>query len=113
VRLATVLTDLPLTTDDPVDLAVDDSCASCHVCTTNCPPHAIFDVKQLVRGEERWYVDFDRCVPYFSEHQGCGICIEVCPWSEPGREPVISERMLGRRPSSEGCTRPTTPSAAK
>ncbi len=97
VRLSTVLTDLPLAVDEPVDIGVDDFCLSCQVCTTNCPPQAIFETKQTVRGEEKWFVDFDKCVPYFSEHGGCGICIEVCPWSEPGRGPIISEKMLSRR----------------
>ncbi len=97
VRLATVLTDLPLVVDNPVDLGVDDFCATCRVCTTNCPPHAIFDLKQVVRGVEKWYVDFDACVPYFSDNGGCGICIEVCPWSEPGRGPLLSSGVLERR----------------
>jgi epoxyqueuosine reductase len=90
VRLATVLTDLPLAPDEPVDLGVDDFCATCRVCTTNCPPHAILDERRTVRGVEKWYVDFDACVPYFSDNGGCGICIEVCPWSEPGRGPLLS-----------------------
>ncbi len=97
VRLATVLTNLPLVADTFEDIGVDDFCASCQVCMTNCPPHAIFDVKQTVRGEERWYVNFDRCVPYFSEHGGCGICIEVCPWSTEGQGPIISKKMLEHR----------------
>jgi len=97
IRLATVLTDLPLAIDEFADIGVDDFCASCQICVTNCPPHAIFDTKQMVRGEERWYVDFDRCVPYFSDNGGCGICIEVCPWSEAGRGIVMSEKMLSRR----------------
>lgn len=101
VRLATVLTDLPLAVDEPVDLGVDDFCATCRVCTTNCPPHAILDLKQTVRGVEKWYVDFDACVPYFSDNGGCGICIEVCPWSEPGRGSLLSARLLERRRGRE------------
>ncbi len=97
VRLATVLTDLPLEPDQPVDIGVDDFCMSCQICTTNCPPQAIFETKQIVRGEERWFINFDQCAPYFSANQGCGICIEVCPWSEPGRGGVIMEKMLSRR----------------
>ena len=97
VRLATVLTNLPLQVDQQVDIGVDDFCASCQICVTNCPPHAIFDTKQIVRGEERWYVNFDRCVPYFSDNHGCGICIEVCPWSEAGRGLTIMEKMLAKR----------------
>ena len=97
VRLSTVVTDLPLSVDEPVDIGVDDFCASCQICVTNCPPHAIFDTKQTVRGVERWYVNFDTCVPYFSEHGGCGICIEVCPWSEAGRGLLMTEKMLAKR----------------
>ena len=54
------------------------------------PAHAIFDSKQLVRGRERWYVDF-ACIPYFVENHGCGICIGVCPWSDPGRRSVLTQ----------------------
>jgi epoxyqueuosine reductase len=102
VRLATVLTDLPLVPDEPADLGVDDFCATCRLCTTHCPPHAILDAKQTVRGVEKWYVDFDACVPYFSDNGGCGICIEVCPWSEPGRGPLLSARVLQRRRREPG-----------
>ncbi|NOK62695.1 MAG: Epoxyqueuosine reductase QueG (queuosine biosynthesis) [Chloroflexi bacterium AL-W] len=97
VRLAVVLTDLPLTHDEPVDIGVDDFCKSCQICVTNCPPQAIFDTKQMVRGDEKWFVNFDKCVPYFVANEGCAICIEVCPWSEPGQGVVISQKMLQQR----------------
>ena len=97
VRLATVLTNLPMALDVPVDIGVDDFCKLCQVCVQQCPPQAIFDEKQLVRGVEKWYVDFDKCVPYFSANHSCGICIEVCPWSESGRGDNISQKMLERR----------------
>ena len=96
-RLGAVVTDLPLVVDAPQDIGVDDFCAICTVCTTNCPPNAIFDTKQMVRGRERWYVDFDTCIPYFVENHGCGICIGVCPWSDPGRGEGFSLKMLARR----------------
>jgi epoxyqueuosine reductase QueG len=67
------------------------------VCRNACPPDAIGDVKQLVRGVEKWYVDFDKCIPYFDETYGCGICIAVCPWSTPGRAPKLAERWAQRR----------------
>ena len=97
LRLATVLTDLPLAVDEPVDIAVEDLCLSCRRCTIDCPVDAIADTKQLVRGVEKWYVDFDRCVPYFSKTYGCGICIQVCPWSKPGRGPGLSRKLLSKR----------------
>jgi epoxyqueuosine reductase QueG len=100
LRLAAVLTDLPLVLDAPVDLGVDDLCLVCRRCVDDCPPTAIQNAKQMVRGDEKWYVDFDRCVPYFSVTEGCAICIEVCPWSEPGQGPRLSELLLARRNGS-------------
>lgn len=102
VRLATVLTDLPLAIDQPRDIGIDDLCRNCRICETNCPPHAIFSEKQLVRGEKKWYVNFDKCVPYFAETRGCGICIEVCPWSEPGRGIELTQTLLEHRRSGLG-----------
>lgn len=101
-RLGSVVTRLPLVTDEPEDIGVDDFCARCQICVTNCPPHAIFDTKQMVRGRERWYVDFDKCIPYFVENHGCGICIGVCPWSDPGRGESISLKMLAQRAKASG-----------
>jgi epoxyqueuosine reductase QueG len=97
IRLATVLTDLPLELDEPVDIGVEDLCASCRRCTSDCPVDAISDNKQLVRGVEKWYVNFDQCIPYFSKTYGCGICIQVCPWSKPGRGPSLSQTLLSKR----------------
>ena len=96
VRLATVLTDLPLATDEAVDIGVDDFCFTCRRCVTDCPPHAI-STRSSWCAATSWYVDFDNCVPYFAKTAGCGICIEVCPWSEPGRGPKLSDQLLAAR----------------
>ena len=96
-RLAAVLTDMPLAFDGPVDHGVEDLCLHCRRCVIDCPPDALFDNKQWVRGVERWYVDFDKCLPYFVKTYGCAICIEVCPWSEPGRGEALSETLLAKR----------------
>lgn len=45
-----VLTDLPLPYDSPVDIGVEDLCLRCRRCVEDCPPDAIYDDKQLVRG---------------------------------------------------------------
>lgn len=96
-RLGTVVTDMPLALDAPVDIGVEDLCATCRRCTIDCPADAISDRKQWVRGEEKWYVDFDKCAPYFSITGGCAICIEVCPWSEEGRGELLSQTLLKKR----------------
>lgn len=96
-RLACVLTDVPLVADRRDDFGSDDFCASCRVCADACPPDAIAPEKTLVRGEQRWYVDFDKCLPYFNESMGCAICLAVCPFSRPGIGPRLVEKLALRR----------------
>lgn len=96
-RLAGVTTDIPLLADAPDMFGADDFCTHCRVCSDACPPDAIQAEKRMVRGTRKWYVDFDRCIPYFNDTQGCGICIAACPWSTPGRAPRLAERMTARR----------------
>jgi reductive dehalogenase len=96
-RLTMVLTDLPVAVDEPIDIGVEDVCATCQACTKHCPPGAISDEKQMVRGVEKWYVDYDKCAWYFAKTIGCSICVEICPWSEPGRGPKLSNMVFARR----------------
>jgi len=96
-RLSAVTTDMPLKYDQPADFGAEDFCLVCQVCTNLCPPEAISNDKQMVRGVEKWYVDFDKCIPYFGETLACGICVAVCPWSKPGTAPRLAEKMLRRR----------------
>ena len=96
VRLAGVTTDMPLIATMPDRFGADEFCASCHICTRECPPDAIYEEKQMVRGVERWYVDFDKCIPYFAESASCGICIAVCPWTRPTVRPKLLATMARR-----------------
>lgn len=95
-RLACVLTDTPLVADDDDAFGADGFCVHCRLCADACPPAAIGPTKQLVRGTVKWYVDFDRCLPYFNETMGCAICIAVCPWSRPGVAPRLAGRLARR-----------------
>jgi epoxyqueuosine reductase len=95
-RLAAVTTDMPLVPTAPDRFGGDDFCATCQVCTRACPPDAIAEHKQMVRGVERWYVDFDKCIPYFTEAASCGICIAVCPWTRPDVRPKLLTTMAQR-----------------
>jgi len=96
-RLADVVTDAPLLPDEPRDIASDDFCMSCQKCVEDCPPGAISNEKQWVRGTYRWYIDFDKCVPYMAENKGCAICLATCPYSRPGVAPKLTQKMLRRR----------------
>jgi epoxyqueuosine reductase QueG len=75
----------------------DEFCLQCQVCSRACPPDAIADTKQLVRRVEKWYVDFDKCIPCFGGTLGCAICVARCPWSKPGTAPRPAAKLIRRR----------------
>lgn len=95
-RLGAVLTNAPFAPTTKREFGIDDFCSRCRVCENACPPFAIKPDKQTVRGVEKWYVDFDSCIPFFAETSGCAICIAVCPWSRPGVGPNLVEKIARR-----------------
>jgi len=81
VRLATVLTDMPLESERPV---IENGCGECTACMRACPAGAIFGEKPTTDGERNF--DPEKCSKYMKEHfqdigrgSVCGICIKVCP----------------------------------
>lgn len=96
VRLAGVTTTMPLVATSAVPFGADEFCKNCQVCTRACPPGAISEQKQMVRGVERWYVNFDKCIPAFTELAGCAICIAECPWTRPAARPKLLATMTRR-----------------
>lgn len=96
MRLAAVTTDMPLVATGRDRFGADEFCATCQVCTQACPPGAITPQKQMVRGVDRWYVDFDKCIPFFAEAASCGICIAECPWTRPAVRPKLLATMAQR-----------------
>ena len=96
VRLAGVTTNMPLVATSAEPFGADEFCKNCQVCTRACPPGAISEQKQMVRGVERWYVDFDKCIPAFTELAGCAICIAECPWTRPTVRPKLLATMARR-----------------
>lgn len=95
-RLGAVLTDAPFAPTPERTFGIDDFCSRCRVCEKACPPEAIRPAKQTVRGVEKWYVDFDTCIPFFAETSGCAICIAVCPWTKPGVGFNIADKLAKR-----------------
>lgn len=73
-RLVTILTDMPLVSDQPVE----DDCASCHLCLKACPAGAIkenpadFDHLKCFEAIKR----FQRL--HLAEQYICGVCVNVC-----------------------------------
>ena len=75
IRLATVLTDLPL---EP-DAILESGCGECDACARRCPAGAI--------GNSPEEFDLEKCrdrVIYFSRdgnfgHLICGLCLNCCP----------------------------------
>jgi Pyruvate/2-oxoacid:ferredoxin oxidoreductase delta subunit len=96
VRLAGVTTDMPLVMNSPDIFGADEFCKNCQVCTRACPPGAIAEQKKMVRGVERWFVDFDKCIPAFTDLAGCAICIAECPWTRPSARPKLLATMARR-----------------
>ncbi len=81
LRLATILTDLPLHSEKPV---IENGCGSCTACKNACPAGAIFGELPTTDGERNF--DPEKCSRYMKEHfqdvgrgSVCGICIKVCP----------------------------------
>lgn len=96
VRLGTVLTDAPLEAGDPID---DSHCGDCRKCVDHCPAEAILG-KNWQRGSERASIyDAYACCAMAKDLAGregipvtiCGICINVCPWTQK----YISRAMPG------------------
>ena len=99
-RLSMVLSDVPIQLDAPEEFGSEEFCENCQICVNACPPGAISNGKQMVRGDKKWYVDFDKCVPYFVDNFCCGICLAVCPWSRPGIADNLLQKMAKRRATS-------------
>lgn len=84
-RLGTVITDLPLRQDAPVDLGIAAFCDRCKACRRFCPADAIPDDRAEdgpvdPQGNPRYQVDTGRCFPYFARELYCSACLAVCAW---------------------------------
>lgn len=81
VRLATILTDLPVESEFPI---ITNGCGNCNICAQACPAGAIYGQIPTTDGERN--IDPEKCSKYMKEHfqdvgrgSVCGICIKVCP----------------------------------
>ncbi|MFX0015830.1 MAG: 4Fe-4S double cluster binding domain-containing protein [Promethearchaeota archaeon] len=85
IRLATVLSDIPLTPGKPLR---NQNCGNCTKCIDSCPIKALkpFDFKEYPLEREKAF-DAKRCQTRLKKNRKltnidvsiCGICIKVCP----------------------------------
>lgn len=85
VRLATVLTDMPL---EPSGKVQTSKCGECTICRDACPAHAITG-KEYIPGQPRKEIlDAKKCSEHMKTYRNigrgavCGICMSVCPFNK-------------------------------
>jgi ferredoxin len=85
VRLGLVTTDLPLVTDSPEILGVQDFCSRCQKCARNCPAQAIpYGDRSEENGVLKWVLNREECYRFWRKTgTDCAICVSVCPYSKP------------------------------
>jgi epoxyqueuosine reductase len=92
VRLAKVLTDLPLIPDKPIEFGVGDFCLICEKCAKKCPsksimfgeatetPHNISNRRNV----RTWHINAETCLNFWADNQtDCSNCIRTCPFNKP------------------------------
>ena len=89
LRLATVLTDMPLSAEFPV---MERGCGSCEICKKACPANAITG-NNYVYGEARdTILDARRCSEHMKTYKDigrgavCGLCMRACPYNQRKRK---------------------------
>lgn len=96
VRLARILTDLPLAHDRPKSFGVAKTCDICRRCANNCPPQAIdhgppsdyrFN-RSNIHGVRKWTVDAEKCFKFWiARGTDCANCIRTCPYNKDTSRP--------------------------
>lgn len=92
VRLAKVITDMPLVPDQPISFGVTEFCEICGRCAEDCPGDAIpegdrteetIDISNSP-GILRWPVNHPKChLVWAQTGLDCANCIRVCPFNKP------------------------------
>ncbi len=85
IRLATILTNAPLTAKNS---PINSKCGSCNLCVKACPGGAISG-KEYVEGMQRDdFFSAEKCSNNMKNYKDigrgavCGICIKVCPYNK-------------------------------
>ncbi len=85
VRLATVLTDMPLSAQKEIMPCL---CGDCQICKNACPAGAITGELYINGAERSTIFDAKKCSEHMKTYKNigrgavCGICISVCPYNK-------------------------------
>ncbi len=92
VRIGTIITDLPLALDKPIDFGLQKFCVGCKKCATACPVNALSTADEpywqpvnqwQAGGKKAYYEDNLTCYDYqMNLDIYCSTCMSVCPWSK-------------------------------
>ena len=92
VRLAKVITDMPLMPDRPIEFGVWDFCLKCEKCADKCPSKSIPYGKPTDKpnnisnrqGLLRWPINAETCLAFWAKNgTDCANCIRSCPFKKP------------------------------
>ena len=85
VRLVTVLTDMPLKAEKPIQ---EPKCGSCEICKNACPAQAITGKLYEYGAPRSTIFDARRCSEHMKTYKDigrgavCGLCMRACPYNQ-------------------------------
>ncbi|SDP34273.1 reductive dehalogenase [Desulforhopalus singaporensis] len=91
VRLAKVITNMPLIPDNPIEFGVQEFCKSCKKCARECPSKSITEGDKGWEGKSecnnagvfKYHNDLKKCHLYWVENgSSCMNCVAVCPFTK-------------------------------
>lgn len=105
VRFGRILTNMPLSFDQPVSFGVEKTCEICRRCANNCPPQAIDHGKPStyrfnrsnIKGIKKWTTDGEKCFKFWvSRGTDCANCVRTCPYNKDYKQlwPKFMRRLL-------------------
>lgn len=105
VRLAKVITDMPLVPNAPIDFGVDEFCEACMLCADDCPSESVTKGPKTWEGSSasnhpgafKWYTKVEGC--YDFNGFSCSNCKRICPFNKPNNSwlhRAIREMIEGR-----------------
>jgi epoxyqueuosine reductase QueG len=85
-RMGSIVTDMVMNIDHPIDAGIAKFCDNCRACRIYCPAKAIPDERDPTAGKDhlgndRYIVDTAKCFPYFAKYNYCSMCLPVCVYN--------------------------------